>query len=84
MARRRLNKKVALAGSAVFAVFALVSILVILQFSRDAQEYITDGQAALKAAQQTTDRVQQSACDRRYARAAILESCGGKRRRIRS
>lgn len=55
MARRRLNKKVALIGSAVFAVIALVSILVILQFSRDAQEYITDGQAALKAAHEATD-----------------------------
>ncbi len=77
MARRRLNKKVALAGSAVFAVFALVSILVILQFSRDAQEYITDGQAALKAAQQATDpKVKKQNYDRaeRNLRAAYVKA----------
>ena len=77
MARRRLNKKVALIGSAVFAVFALVSILVILQFSRDAQEYITDGQAALKTARETTDpRIKKLNYDRaeRSLRAAYIRA----------
>jgi len=55
MARRRLNKKVALIGSGVFAVIAFVLILVVLRFSRDAQEYIADAQAALKAAHEATE-----------------------------
>ena len=77
MARRRLNKKVALIGSAVFAVIAFVSILVILQFSRDSQEYIADAQAALKAAHETTDpRTKKQKYDRaeRYLRGAYVKA----------
>ena len=55
MVRRRLNKKVALIGSAVFIIFALGAILVIFQFNRDPQEFIKDGEAALQAAHETTD-----------------------------
>ena len=77
MARRRLNKKVALIGSAVFAVIAFVSILVILQFSRDSQEYIADAQAALKAAHEATDpRTKKQKYDRaeRYLRGAYVKA----------
>jgi len=77
MARRRLNKKVALIGSAVFAVVALVSILVILQFSRDAQEYITDAQAALKAAHEANNpQIKKQNYDRaeRNLRAAYVKA----------
>ncbi|MHC4725956.1 MAG: tetratricopeptide repeat protein [Planctomycetota bacterium] len=55
MANRRLNKKVALIGSAFFAFFALGAILVILQLSGDPQEFIKDAQTALTAARQATD-----------------------------
>ncbi len=55
MSKRRLNKKVALIGSAVFAVVALVSILVILTAKRDPEELLRDAQAALKAAHVATD-----------------------------
>ncbi len=55
MIRRRLNKKVALIGSAVFIIFALGVILVILQFNRDPQEFIKDGEASLLAAHKATD-----------------------------
>ena len=66
-----------MAGSAVFAVIALVSILVILQFSRNAQEYITDGQAALKAAHEATDpRIKKQNYERaeRNLRAAYVKA----------
>ncbi|MHC4104479.1 MAG: hypothetical protein ACYSR9_06025, partial [Planctomycetota bacterium] len=55
MANRRLNKKVALIGSAFFAFFALGAILVILQLSGDPQEFIKDAQTALTVARQATD-----------------------------
>ena len=47
MAKRRLNKKVALVGSAIFIVVVLGAILVILHFSRGPEEFIKDGEAAL-------------------------------------
>jgi len=47
MAKRRLNKKVALIGTAVFVVFALAAIWVILRMSRDPQELIRNAEAAL-------------------------------------
>ncbi|MHC4488781.1 MAG: hypothetical protein ACYSW7_06350, partial [Planctomycetota bacterium] len=49
MAKRRLNKKVALIGSAVFLVVVLGAILVILHLSRDPEEFIRDAEAALLA-----------------------------------
>ena len=55
MPQRRLNKKVALIGSAVFAVVVLVSILVILTADRDPEKLLQDAQAALTAAHQATD-----------------------------
>jgi len=49
MAKRRLNKKVALIGSAIFVVVALGTILAILYFSRDPEKFITEGDAAWQA-----------------------------------
>ncbi len=65
MANRRLNKKVALIGSVIFIVFALVAILVILHLSRDPAEFIKDAEAALQAARQATDeQIKQQNYDR--------------------
>lgn len=49
MARKKLNKKVALIGSVVFMVFAVAVIGIILHLSRDPQKFIEDGDAAWKA-----------------------------------
>ena len=49
MAKRRLNKKVALIGSAIFLVVVLGAILVILHLSRNPEEFIRDAEAALLA-----------------------------------
>ncbi|UCD50758.1 MAG: hypothetical protein JSW27_24950 [Phycisphaerales bacterium] len=46
MARRRLNKKVALLGSAVLAILALGAVLVILRLTRDPAQFVADGDAA--------------------------------------
>ncbi len=55
MAKRRLNKKVALVGSAVFLVLVLVAIVVILRLSQDPEKFVRDGDMALEAARQATD-----------------------------
>ena len=44
--RRRLNKKVAVLGSAVFVILALGAVLVILRLTRDPGQFIDDGDAA--------------------------------------
>ena len=49
MARKKLNKKVALIGSVVFVVFAVAVIGIILHLSQDPQKFIEDGDAAWKA-----------------------------------
>ncbi|HUU16725.1 MAG TPA: tetratricopeptide repeat protein [Sedimentisphaerales bacterium] len=65
MSNRRLNKKVALIGSVIFVVLALVAILAILHLSRDPGEYIKDAEAALTAARQATDeQIKQQNYDR--------------------
>ena len=46
MARRRLNKKVALIGSAVFIMLALGAVVVILHLTRDPAQFVADGDAA--------------------------------------
>jgi tetratricopeptide (TPR) repeat protein len=56
MARRRLNKKVAFIGSGIFVVLVLIVIAVILYLSRDPQKFIDDGDAAINAAHQATDK----------------------------
>jgi tetratricopeptide (TPR) repeat protein len=55
MAKRRLNKKVALVGSAVFLIFVLVAIVVILRLSQDPEKLVRDGDIAWEAARQATD-----------------------------
>ena len=55
MAKRRLNKKVALVGSAVFLILVLVAIVVILRLSQDPEKLVRDGDMALEAARQATD-----------------------------
>ncbi len=49
MARRKLNKKVAIIGSLIFALGVLVAIGVFLYLSRDPEKFIKDGDAALLA-----------------------------------
>lgn len=55
MAKRRLNKKVALIGSVVFVFLILGAILLFLYLSRDPQKFIKDGDAAVKAAHEAID-----------------------------
>jgi tetratricopeptide (TPR) repeat protein len=55
MAKKRLNKKVALIGSGVFVLLFMVGIAVILHLSRDPEKFIKDGDAAIKAAREITD-----------------------------
>ena len=55
MAKKRLNKKVALIGSVVFVLFVMAAIGVILYLSRDPVKFIKDGDAALIAARDVTD-----------------------------
>jgi len=49
MAKRRLNKKVALVGSMIFIVVVLGAILAILYLSRDPVKFVTEGDAAWQA-----------------------------------
>jgi hypothetical protein len=46
MARRRLNKKVALIGSTVFLLCAMGAVVVILKLSCNPAQFIADGDAA--------------------------------------
>ncbi len=55
MARKRLNKKVALIGSAVFVFLSLAAIGIVLHLSQDPEEFIKDADAAIKAARQARD-----------------------------
>jgi Tfp pilus assembly protein PilF len=55
MARKRLNKKVALIGTVVFVFLVLAAIGVILRLSQDPEKFIKDGDAAMKAAQEAVD-----------------------------
>ena len=45
--RKRLNKKVALIGSLVLAVFLLGVVVVVLRFSKNPQKFLADAEAAL-------------------------------------
>jgi tetratricopeptide (TPR) repeat protein len=55
MAKKKLNKKVALIGSAIFMLIFFVAIGVILHLSRDPEKFIKDGTAAIIAAREATD-----------------------------
>jgi len=76
MAKKRLNKKVALIGSGVFVFLVLDAIGVILYLSRDPEPFIKDGDAAVKAAREATDeRIKEQEyerAERNYAKARSL------------
>ena len=55
MAKKKLNKKVALIGSAVFLFLAVAAIGLILHLSRSPEKFIKDGDAAVNAADAETD-----------------------------
>ncbi len=56
MARRRLNKKVALMGSTVFLILAMLAVVVILRLTRDPAHFVADGDAAWAAQDYETAR----------------------------
>ncbi len=55
MAKKRLNKKVAIIGSLVIGCLMVLAILLILRLNRDPEKYLLDGDAALAAAQAADD-----------------------------
>ncbi len=55
MAKKRLNKKVALIGSGVFVLLVLVAIGVVLHLSGDPEKFIKKGDEALQTAREMTD-----------------------------
>ena len=55
MAKKRLNKKVALIGSVAIAFLALVVILLFLRWAQKPEPFIKDGDAAVKAAREAVD-----------------------------
>ena len=55
MVRKRLNRKVALVGSALFVFVVLIAIVFILYLSRDPEKFIRDGDIAVTAAREATD-----------------------------
>jgi len=67
MAKRRLNKKVALVGAAVAVFFVLVVVGAVRHFRQDPGESIGDAEAALKAAREATD---EQTKEQNYERAA--------------
>jgi len=74
MARRRLNKKVALIGSAVFVILALGAVMVILRLTRDPAQFVADGDAAWVAQDyEAARRYYQEALGRTRAREEKLE-----------
>jgi len=76
MAKKKLNRKVALLGSAVFVFVAGLTIFIVLYLSRDPHKFIQDGDAAIQEARQTTDPEQQEElykqAQRNYAKAYNL------------
>ncbi|MHC4264457.1 MAG: tetratricopeptide repeat protein [Planctomycetota bacterium] len=76
MARKRLNKKVTIVGSLIFALLILLSIALVLYMSRDPKEFVKDGDASLKSAREATDdqvRTEEyKRAERNYLRARSL------------
>ncbi len=72
MARKRLNKKVALIGSTVFLLLVMAAVVVILRLNRDPAPFIADGDAAWAAQNYEAAR-------ENYARAySLTDSAAGK------
>ena len=57
MAKKRLNKKVALIGSAIFVVFVIMLIAAVLYLSQDPEKFMKDGDIAVQAADEATDEL---------------------------
>ncbi|MHC4153672.1 MAG: tetratricopeptide repeat protein [Planctomycetota bacterium] len=55
MAKKRLNKKVALVGSVVFVLLVLGAIVAVLYLNRSPDRFIKDGDAAIKMAREAAD-----------------------------
>ena len=76
MARKRLNKKVALIGSAVLAFVIILAIGAFLYLSRDPRKFIKDGDVLIETARQTTDQEQRKTlykeAERNYRKAGGL------------
>ena len=76
MAKKRLNKKVAIIGSAVFVFFVFALIGVVLYLSRSPEGFIKDGDVALRAAREAKDeevRVEEyGKAERNYHKARSL------------
>jgi len=76
MAKKRLNRKVALIGSMVFVLLGLAVIGVILRLMRDPAKFIRDGDAAFKAAGEAKDEKTKTEmydkAERNYGRARGL------------
>lgn len=71
MARKRLNKKVAIIGSAVFLIFILVIIVAFLRIGQDPDKFIKEGDAAWLA--KDYDKAQQSYLKaHRFAKAGTI------------
>ncbi len=83
MARKRLNKKVALIGSLVFVFLALAVILLFLYWGRDPEPFIRDGDAAMKAADEATDEQikeeEYERAERSYHKARSLEKTDSRK-----
>ncbi|MFQ6034444.1 MAG: tetratricopeptide repeat protein [Sedimentisphaerales bacterium] len=75
MAKRRLNKKVALIGSMVFLLLMLVAIVTILHLSRDPDKFIQDGDTAALAKDYKT-------AERSYLKAHRLAKSGTLRKEL--
>jgi tetratricopeptide (TPR) repeat protein len=76
MARKRLNKKVALIGSAVFVFLSLAAIGIVLHLSRDPEEFIKDADAAIKTAREARNedvkKEKYEVAERNYSKARSL------------
>ena len=58
MAKKRLNRKLAVIGFVIFVLVAIVAIVGLLHLSRNPYKFIKDGDAAIASARQTTDKEQ--------------------------
>ncbi|MHC4758163.1 MAG: tetratricopeptide repeat protein [Planctomycetota bacterium] len=86
MAGKRLNKKVAVIGSAIFALLVLLGIALVLYMSRDPGEFIRDGDSALENARNASDEQvkmeEYSRAERNYLRASGLVKTDDSRTEI--
>lgn len=78
MAKKRLNKKVALIGSAVFVFLVLVAIIVFLRLSRDPQKFIKDADTAMKAGDEVIDEELKAEKYREAARSYARARAGAR------